>query len=444
VKRSRFVHHPHKLFLWALTVGFPLLSVRGASFDDNWDTQFGLPGADGPIYSIVLAGSEVFVGGSFTQIGGTRATNVAKFDGSNWVALDGGLSGGIFPVVLALAFWNGELYAAGSFDRADDLPVSRIARWDGDSWKPLGAGVSGIVRALAVSQAKLAVGGTFTSAGGLPAANIAQWDGTNWSPLGSGVSWPFSGVAVDSLAAPGCDLYVGGRFRFAGGLPATNIARWNGTNWSALGKGLRHYDGPDTAGNGIVRAMVASHGKVFAGGEFSKAGDANVSNIAEWDGTNWTALGTGVGAVYALAATGSDIFAGGFMSADNHIARWSDGAWSQLGSGIGGGPEGGAVWALAATGSELFLGGPFGLAGGKPANYIALWHIPHALNIRQAQGDVILSWPATGTNFLLEATSNLGAPNWQGVSGTPGIVNAQCVVTLPLGPGNQFFRLRRR
>jgi hypothetical protein len=99
--------------------------------------------------------------------------------------------------------------------------------------------------------------------------------------------------------------------------------------------------------------------------------------------------------------------------------------------------------ALAVTGSELFLGGFFDHAGGKPANNIALWHIPHSLSIGRTGNNVTLSWPATGTNFLLEATSDIGAPNWQGVSGIPSIVNDQCVVTLAPGPGNQFFRLRR-
>src|SRR5436309_5206982 len=99
----------------------------------------------------------------------------------------------------------------------------------------------------------------------------------------------------------------------------------------------------------MVRAMVAARRRVFAGGEFSKAGDSILSNIAQWDGTNWMAMGRGVGAVYALAASGSDIFAGGFFSADNHIARWRDDSWFPLGSGIGGGPEGAAVWALAPT-----------------------------------------------------------------------------------------------
>ena len=185
-----------RLLAWQFLLGFLVQflprCLGAANPDDNWDAVIGVPGADGPIYSIVVSGSELFVGGNFTQIGGTSATNIAKYDGSNWVALAGGLSGGVFPVVLALASWNGDLYAGGSFLEAEGRSVNRISRWDGVSWKSLGSGVTGvgIVRALAVSQNRLTVGGSFTSASGMPAANIAQWDGTNWWPLGSGVTSP--------------------------------------------------------------------------------------------------------------------------------------------------------------------------------------------------------------------------------------------------------------
>jgi hypothetical protein len=42
---------------------------------------------------------------------------------------------------------------------------------------------------------------------------------------------------------------------------------------------------------------------LVVGGSFNVAGDSFVSNIAAWDGTTWSALGTGLnGEVFALAA----------------------------------------------------------------------------------------------------------------------------------------------
>ena len=41
-----------------------------------------------------------------------------------------------------------------------------------------------------------------------------------------------------ALAVSGTDLYAGGYFTTAGGVPANCIAKWNGSAWSALGSGM--------------------------------------------------------------------------------------------------------------------------------------------------------------------------------------------------------------
>jgi len=43
-----------------------------------------------------------------------------------------------------------------------------------------------------------------------------------------------------------------------------------------------------------VYAMAAdANGNVYVGGRFSWAGEVSVSNIAKWDGTAWSALQSG-------------------------------------------------------------------------------------------------------------------------------------------------------
>jgi hypothetical protein len=133
------------------------------------------------------------------------------------------------------------LYAGGAFGFAGGIEVNRIARWDGSAWSPLaapgGVGLDGPVRALAVFDdgggPALYVGGDFTTAGGVPANNIARWDGAAWSavsgPAGDGVLGPpLAGVRAlagfDDGTGPG--LYAGGDFTTAGGLASYNVGRW--------------------------------------------------------------------------------------------------------------------------------------------------------------------------------------------------------------------------
>ena len=93
------------------------------------------------------------------------------------------------------------------------------------------------VYALAVSGTNLYAGGYFTTAGGVPANNIAKWDGSAWSALGSGMGG-IRVYAVYALAVSGTNLYAGGNFTTAGGVPANYIAKWDGSAWSALGSGM--------------------------------------------------------------------------------------------------------------------------------------------------------------------------------------------------------------
>src|SRR5262249_46405187 len=58
---------------------------------------------------------------------------------------------------------------------------------------------------------------------------------------------------------------------------------------------------------------------LYAGGVFTTAGDVLASNIAKWDGAAWSALGSGMnGIVYALGVyddgTGPALYAGGVFT----------------------------------------------------------------------------------------------------------------------------------
>jgi hypothetical protein len=80
------------------------------------------------------------------------------------------------------------------------------------------------VEALGIdASGNLYAGGFFWNAGGVPVNHIAKWDGTNWSALGSGVSYTVYSLAIDTTGY----LYLAGMFGTAGGKVSPYIARCN-------------------------------------------------------------------------------------------------------------------------------------------------------------------------------------------------------------------------
>jgi hypothetical protein len=83
-----------------------------------------------------------------------------------------------------------------------------------------------VVYALMVYDNELFVGGRFGMAGGIPASRVAKWDGASWYRLGTGVN-----NVVYAIGVHDTHLHVGGGFTEAGGLSAIYVARWEGESW---------------------------------------------------------------------------------------------------------------------------------------------------------------------------------------------------------------------
>jgi trimeric autotransporter adhesin len=343
------------------------------------------------VSAIGVSGEDVYVGGTFPAAGGVPGTqSLARWNGSSWSALSSGLSSGFRPHVNAIAVSGTDVYVAGSFTMAGGVPVAGIAKWNGSSWSSLGSGMSPNgsvphIAAIAVSGTDVYVGGDFRTVDGVPANNVAKWNGSSWSALGSGMSDPshpngYSGVY--SLAVSGTDIYAGGRFTLAGGAPASNIAKWNGKSWSSLGSGV---SGTYPNGQGpYAHALAISGTDLYAGGIFTTAGGVTVNSIAKWNGSTWSALGSELldyrpgnpPSVYGLAVAGTDVYIGGAIYtvgglALNGIAKWNGSNWSALGTGV----NESAVTALAISGSDIYVGGYFTTAGCHAASKFSRYSI---------------------------------------------------------------------
>jgi len=368
---------------------------------------------DGSIRALAVGpNGDLYVGGSFTQIDATPANGVARWDGTAWHALgsgivDRGVLGGdeLFPATIyaLAAAADGSLYAGGQFSDAGDGPARNVARWDGTAWENLGAGARGgdifdgnQVTALALDGDRLYVGGSFTQAGDGPATNIAMWDGAAWNTLGAGVSSDLSAPPpILTLLVQDGALYAGGAFNSAGGRSIIGLARWDGTQWSAVGGSLEA-----TGFRVSVRALAAAPaGGLFAGGGFERAGGRTVNGIARWSGAAWENLGQGVtllddssAIVDAIAVDAAGrVYVGGLINQVgglpvNNIAMWDGARWHAMGGGVTPGPDG-VVSALLVVGDDLYVGGMFTQAGGKSAAGIARWNITSD------------SWSAVGAGF---------------------------------------------
>jgi hypothetical protein len=136
------------------------------------------------VNTILLDGSDVYVGGSFTTAGGAPARAVAKWNGSAWSPLGQGFFHTSTATVFGLARLGSHLYACGTFTNAGGSVVTRgIARWDGVKWESLGSGIgneatSGASRGIGLATwgNDIFVGGIFETAGVVDSSYLARWN----------------------------------------------------------------------------------------------------------------------------------------------------------------------------------------------------------------------------------------------------------------------------
>ncbi len=105
------------ILLTILSTSGPVQAMPNAA---DWDDQFFLNGLNGDVYALAIdSQGAVYAGGYFSGADSTTVNNIAKWDGTSWSALDGGVSGVMGVAVTALAVdSNDDLYVGGYFDTA--------------------------------------------------------------------------------------------------------------------------------------------------------------------------------------------------------------------------------------------------------------------------------------------------------------------------------------
>ena len=228
------------------------------------------------------------------------------------------------------------------------------------------SGFGGTVHdSLVLPDGSVVVIGDFTNIGGVQASSLARWDGTNWSEFAGGLDVGSIGFCLASLPSGG--LLVGGALS-VGGSSIWQVARWDGTAWS--GYGLASFGGISSF---VQTIHVEPNGDFIIGG-------VGTMGIQHWNGTAWTSLGAPPLTCWDIARldNGDLIAAGQWPNTPTPVRRWSGSTWD---------PIGGTGWAAAPNyvpvgsfllpqdGGSFLLGGRFTQApgsGGSAVN-VARW-----------------------------------------------------------------------
>lgn len=400
-------------------------------------------GTNGSVNAIAITTTTtntIFVGGAYGTAGGINVKNLASYSGS-WSPMGSGLNGSITELA-----WDGEnLYIGGSFSKMDALNVNGIAKWTGSSWESMNLSTSTNLKALQVYDNNLYAAGWGKAGNG-----VWNWDGASWSDLPNilrGRAGSAMVIAKDSIIASsvededkysflnqgtldglsyltianpiyghikamvhdGKNLYVGGDFTKISGinrangantsytLTVKNVAKWDGTIWTALGEGL---DKP-------VYSLAFHNGVLVAGGDFQNSGTTSLNRIATWNGSSWSKMGDGFDStVTAMVSNESMLYVGGGFAKSgavpvNHLARWNGNTWEAIGAGVDN-----WVYGLTIGDGNLFVSGDFGHAGVLKSPGFVSVKIPATNTItfpaipKKTYGDAVFNLSATATSGL--------------------------------------------
>jgi len=330
---------------------------------DAWN-----PAPNGPVTGIFCSDSTVFLGGTFTSVGGVARTRLAAVSATT--ALPTGWAPTADAQVACFARIADRVFVGGAFSKIDGISHPALAALDANTGAVLEyrPPVSGQAYAMAVRDTELFAGGEF----GVLALSPTTARLSRTIPRTSG--W------VGALAVSGEDLYVGGGFGFIGsrprtGLAAVNLADNSLEDWDPLG--------------GVVKGLAVTPDYVYACGTLGFPGGGNRPVVARLSRTTARSAGWAPQTtIYPAAAV--QLFDGGVFVATAFqsipVPR------SELPKPMPAFPElNGPVYASLVVGDTLFLGGSFGLATAPPSSPVPYTMRTRLAAVRISTGE-LLDW----------------------------------------------------
>jgi hypothetical protein len=213
-----------------------------------WD-----PNAGGTVQAIAVSGSTVFLGGSFTKVGGKGHQRLAAVDATTGTPI-ATFKPTIDAEVLTLSLSGSDVYAGGMFTTINGATHDYIAALNTTTGAldPAFTGQADAgVLASTIEGGKLVIGGNFANVDGGSQNHIAALNPTTGATLPWGTHTPYDVVA---LASDSAGVYVAGAGtggNFAAFNPSTGSMTWQGGT------------------NGNVQAITVFNGEVYAGGHYT-------------------------------------------------------------------------------------------------------------------------------------------------------------------------------
>lgn len=246
--------------------------------DASWNPQ-----CNGSIKAIAQTGNELTVGGDFTSIGGLARANIAKISTGTTATVDPtSWTNGSNNIVHALKAVNNDLYIGGSFTNIGNYVRYYVAKANATTGviDPLWvSGTNGLVRAFAIKDSSIFLGGDFNGIRrSLSKRNrfTAALD-TAWQ-----ADFQF-GSEVHTLDTIGDRLIAGGDFETS--IPNQhNLAMYDmttGANFS-IWKPYTPYNS-STSTQFVVNTVNVSEGEIFIGGNFRYPPDVIHSYLQKYN-----------------------------------------------------------------------------------------------------------------------------------------------------------------
>jgi len=293
--------------------------------------------------------------------------------------------------VWSAVVYQGDLVVAGIIGLAGNPPewkgISTPARWDGHAWQTLGGASCAKIVGLAGDDL-IAAGNLVGQTSEGPLHGVARWDGSQWHRMGRGLD----GLAC-AIAEYRGNVYVGGELHVTATGQPTTLAVFDGVEWRAVPSA------PGTAqwNTARVSALEVKDDLLYAGGNFVGSQSVASPSVVAWDGTRWRSVGGGVvGEVLDLESYRGDLFAAGTMNREGPgyegVLRWDGATWNSIGL------ERCQVLALGHYGDKLVIAGNAGVDR----------FVPGSLGIVSWDG---VDWSGfdTGVNGQVRAIRQIGS-----------------------------------